>query len=198
MTPAQLHLAEANLLQVLNEIHSKNPTTAAHPREKVIQMAKLPFVGKPLDRVLATWSASGVLRVNGTQIASANFQIQLTPRQEELLSRVEDIASKSGINAPHPKEIGQVLGVPFQAIEEIIRLGVEADRFARVADGLHYPLDTLKQIKTTISELVNADPFTVADLRDRLGTSRKYLVPLLEYFDATGFTMRQGDRRVIR
>jgi selenocysteine-specific elongation factor len=39
---------------------------------------------------------------------------------------------------------------------------------------------------------------TPAAFRDRLGTSRKYVVPLLEWFDATGVTVRTGDARVLR
>ena len=38
----------------------------------------------------------------------------------------------------------------------------------------------------------------IPTLRDDLGTTRKYLIPLLEHFDATGLTVRHGDRRVLR
>jgi selenocysteine-specific elongation factor len=37
-----------------------------------------------------------------------------------------------------------------------------------------------------------------SDARDILGTSRKYVVPLLEYFDARGVTKREGDARTLR
>ena len=39
--------------------------------------------------------------------------------------------------------------------------------------------------------------FTVADVRVLLGSSRKFIVPLLEHFDAIGYTRRQGDHRVL-
>ena len=41
-------------------------------------------------------------------------------------------------------------------------------------------------------------PLTVSAFRERLGTTRKYAVPLLEYFDQQGVTRRQGDVRVLR
>ncbi|MGH2719796.1 MAG: SelB C-terminal domain-containing protein, partial [Actinomycetota bacterium] len=40
-------------------------------------------------------------------------------------------------------------------------------------------------------------PFTVAQFRDAVGASRKYVVPLLEYLDRMGVTRRQGDLRVL-
>jgi selenocysteine-specific elongation factor len=39
---------------------------------------------------------------------------------------------------------------------------------------------------------------TMAQFRDIVGTSRKYAVPLLEWFDATGVTVRSGDLRMLR
>ncbi|HTW84556.1 MAG TPA: selenocysteine-specific translation elongation factor [Candidatus Sulfotelmatobacter sp.] len=41
-------------------------------------------------------------------------------------------------------------------------------------------------------------PITMARFRDAVGTTRKYAVPLMEWFDATGVTVRDGDRRALR
>ena len=38
----------------------------------------------------------------------------------------------------------------------------------------------------------------IPELRDVLGTSRKFMIPLLEYFDGTGITVRRGDKRFLR
>jgi selenocysteine-specific elongation factor len=38
---------------------------------------------------------------------------------------------------------------------------------------------------------------TVAEIRDILGTTRKYAVPLCEYLDRVGVTKREGDLRVL-
>jgi selenocysteine-specific elongation factor len=41
-------------------------------------------------------------------------------------------------------------------------------------------------------------PITLARFRDAIGTTRKYAVPLMEWFDATGVTVREGDLRALR
>jgi selenocysteine-specific elongation factor len=38
----------------------------------------------------------------------------------------------------------------------------------------------------------------IPTLRDELGTTRKYLIPLLEFFDTRGVTVRRGDRRILK
>jgi len=37
-----------------------------------------------------------------------------------------------------------------------------------------------------------------ADVKDLLGVSRKYAIPLMEYLDSLRVTVRQGERRVLR
>ena len=52
--------------------------------------------------------------------------------------------------------------------------------------------------KQVLDRLRKGGPgLTVADIRDMLGTSRKFAVPLCEYLDRVGVTKRQGDLRVL-
>jgi selenocysteine-specific elongation factor len=46
-------------------------------------------------------------------------------------------------------------------------------------------------------KLKDSKGMTVAEIRDLLGTTRKYAVPLCEYLDRIGFTRREGDLRVL-
>ena len=59
---------------------------------------------------------------------------------------------------------------------------------------------TARFVQRAIALLTDADEtgITVSAFRERLGTSRKYAVPLLEYLDRTGFTRREGDLRFPR
>ena len=55
-----------------------------------------------------------------------------------------------------------------------------------------------QQQATTIDQVLKYVPgVTVATLRDATGSSRKFILPLLEYLDAQRFTRRQGDARVL-
>jgi selenocysteine-specific elongation factor len=49
-----------------------------------------------------------------------------------------------------------------------------------------------------VSALQQRKTITPSEYRDLVGSSRKYVVPLLEWFDATGVTLRSGDARVLR
>ena len=65
---------------------------------------------------------------------------------------------------------------------------------------LHYHVDVLTDIRGRLVELAgrNGGAVTLAQLRDELGTSRKFAQALLEHFDSEKVTIRRGDEHVLR
>jgi len=69
-----------------------------------------------------------------------------------------------------------------------------------VTKALHYHADVLDQIKGRVIGVAEAHGgvITIAQLRDELGTSRKFAQALLEHFDSEKVTIRRGDEHVLR
>lgn len=198
-TPDAFASSSRKLQDSLRKLHETSPTVARWSRDKVVQGAGLPWVGKPLDRIIAHLAAEGVLLASGPDIALPDFQVRLTERQSQLLERVCASLDAAGINVPTPKELSSALGVPPQAIEEILRLGVDSGRVFRIEDGIFYTASGLRAIKDAIAEMgAGGTKFTASEVRDRLKTTRKYVIPLLEYFDSVRFTLRQGEARILQ
>lgn len=76
----------------------------------------------------------------------------------------------------------------------------DAGRAVRVSKSLHYHVDALAEIRGRLVEVArgNAGTVTLAQLRDELGTSRKFAQALLEHFDSEKVTIRRGDEHVLR
>ncbi len=182
--------------EALSELHRLNPKQALHPREKAMAMAGLAWSGKPLDRILSRLAEARVLVVEGTGVRDAAFSIQLTDKQRLFLDRVKEGLESAGVNVPFPSDIARSLSVPPQAVDEILKLGIEAREIVRVEEGIFYTSGQLEGFRARLQAL--SSPFAASDFRDAIGSSRKFVIPLLEYFDATGFTLRQGDKRVVK
>lgn len=189
--------AARRLLAVLAALHEANPTQAAQPRERVVAEAGLPWAGKPLDRIVAALANEGRLAVNGTLIKDPAFRLRLSARQREFLDRVKAALEVAGVNVPGVRELAQAVPAPIPAVEEALRLGVEAGEIVRVAEGLYYTQAQIDGLKAEVLRLFGDKPFSAAQFRDSLGTSRKYAIPLLEHFDAVRFTTRTGDMRAV-
>ncbi len=81
---------------------------------------------------------------------------------------------------------------------EILDDWAESGRIVRLGAGICATPDALEAIKEKVRGAFGREPeLTAAQLRDALETSRKYLIPLLEHLDTTGFTRRQGDVRTL-
>jgi selenocysteine-specific elongation factor len=76
----------------------------------------------------------------------------------------------------------------------------EAGRAVRVGRQLHYHPEPLAEIERRVRARIERDgSITLSQLRDELGTSRKFSQALLEHFDATRVTLRRpDDTRVLR
>jgi selenocysteine-specific elongation factor len=76
----------------------------------------------------------------------------------------------------------------------------DAGRAVRVSKTLHYHADVLAEIRQHVIELAGrgGGAVTLAQLRDELGTSRKFAQALLEHFDSEKLTIRRGDEHVLR
>jgi len=86
------------------------------------------------------------------------------------------------------EEIGEEIFNALLALEELVQLSAEV---------VFRKSDYEKSIEMLRGYLAKNDKITVADARDLYGTSRRYVLALLEHLDTTGVTKREGDYRVL-
>jgi selenocysteine-specific elongation factor len=98
------------------------------------------------------------------------------------------------------ERLGQGLAVPNDSDlgldPELLHLKIRNGELIRVSPELVYLPGQIEQLKKTMAGL--GEEFTVADFRDAAGLSRKYAVPILEWSDKEGLTVRRGDFRRLR
>ena len=92
-----------------------------------------------------------------------------------------------GVTPPDPT------GVDRAQLRELLRRGMIVER-----DGIYFHPATIAAVANSAARLLQGHPdgFTVAQLREDLGVSRKYALPLVNELDARGITRRRGDLRV--
>ena len=76
-------------------------------------------------------------------------------------------------------------------------MATHAGRIVKILDSLYYTDAQINRIKDTLANIFGKRPFMASEAKEALGTSRKFIIPVLEYLDSTGFTSRMDDRRVI-
>jgi len=109
---------------------------------------------------------------------------------QETLAGHPYLAALRGAPFSPPDQEGRIERVELR---ELVRLGLVVER-----DGCCFAAEAVEEAAQIVAGLLRADPdgVTVATIRDSLGTTRKFLLPLLAHLDATGVTRRRGDLRV--
>ena len=89
--------------------------------------------------------------------------------------------------------LARITGLP-QALDTLLATGALVKVGSDVYRGTQ-----IEEIRRRLETSIRRDgPITMARFRDAVGTTRKYAVPLMEWFDATGVTVRDGDLRSLR
>jgi selenocysteine-specific elongation factor len=136
-----------------------------------------------------------VLELAAGFIRPAGWRPILSDAQRELRDRLLARVTEAGREPPSVGELdvecGATTGPLLRWLEREGQLvPVEGDRY--------YTPAALAALARALRDATTAGrPYTVAELRDRLGISRKFLVPLLEYFDRTGVTHRTDEGRTV-
>jgi len=103
------------------------------------------------------------------------------------------------MSPPESKEIEKQLAVSRNKLTEVMRLLERDGSVVRVATDLFYLSSTVDQLRAVLKKFLSEkNEISAASVRDLIGSSRKYTIPLLEYFDREGVTIRIGDVRRLK
>ena len=105
----------------------------------------------------------------------------------------------AGLAPPSLKELSASLGVAGDELLPVLKFMLERGELVAVTADLYYESGAISEVKRRVkATLGHGKPASPAELRQALGVSRKYLIPLLEYLDGIGFTQRTKSGRVLR
>ena len=114
------------------------------------------------------------------------------------MDRVVAILEAAELSPPSIEELERQTG--RRDVAAILRLAASSGRVEAVERDRYYARPALDRFVAALTELGQADGAGIVPsaLRDRLGISRKYLIPLLEWADGKGLTVREGDGRRLK
>lgn len=152
-----------------------------------------------LVRFLASDDEEGRIAARAGYYATLEHRPRLTDEQRAFFERLVPVDAAQPL-VPAPLEAvvvelrrTKINGLP-QAFDTLVATGALVKVGADVYRG-----PQIAEIRKRLETAIRRDgPITMARFRDAVGTTRKYAVPLMEWFDATGVTVRDGDVRALR
>jgi selenocysteine-specific elongation factor len=189
---------DERVLHVLARLHDETPLMTTHDRQKV--QSQLDYVGDDqlvqgaVDRLLGTKKLVG----DGRRIARADFKPKLSANLRKLKDKVVSAYAEAGFQPPDPASFAGAAGGNAASLKDLFDVCVAEGLLVRIADDLYLHADAEADMSQRVAQRLATGPgATVAEIRDLLGTTRKFAVPLCEYLDRMGLTRRDGDLRVL-
>ncbi|HYJ86176.1 MAG TPA: selenocysteine-specific translation elongation factor [Pyrinomonadaceae bacterium] len=154
--------------------------------------------------VISRLEEHGLLATDKDIVRSKEHTLELSPADAQLRDRMLAILEKAGLAAPSLEQLLESSGVAASQRahgRKILQLLLDNGTAVRVQNEMFFHAEALKQLTELLRQYGNEhEPdrlIDVAAFKDLAGVSRKYAIPLLEYFDLARVTRRAGDRRTI-
>jgi selenocysteine-specific elongation factor len=129
----------------------------------------------------------------------ASHRVQLGGQEKIQMQRIKQILGAEPLAPPDMKEMEKQLGLSRAKLAEVLRLLERDGPVVRVSTDMYFLADSICRLEETLKTyLAEKGEMTAASFRDLIGSTRKYTIPLLEYFDRSGLTIRIGDVRRLK
>jgi selenocysteine-specific elongation factor len=188
----------AQVQATIEEFHRANPLKPGMSREELRGRAGA-AEERVFAHVLGKLDAEGVVRSERDKVRLASHEVRLSAEQQRVVDQVEAEFLRAEAAPPNPEEALGRAGVAGDDEHELFQVLVEGKRLVRIKESLFFHARALETIQEKLVVLLRErKDIGPGDIKDLLGISRKYAIPLLEYFDGRRVTIRVGERRVLR
>lgn len=181
----------------LGEFHKSQPLRPGMPKEELRSRLAGSWDPRSFNLFLQRLAGEGVLSQEEDLVRLAGFVAGASRGEEKEYAAVEEAIRLGGATPPGIPELSQALNIPQKRLEAIIQLLVRRERLVKAAEGVLFHRETADLAEEVVAGFFGeAGSLETGEFRDRLGTSRKYAIALLEYFDQLRLTRRAGEKRV--
>ena len=193
VTHEQWERLSARVTTALAAYHQGQPLRSGMPKEELRSRTGIPV--ELFNPALTALMGDGVVVERNGEVAAAGHLSGLTPEQESAASAFLADLELQPFNPPPLAELVRRHQLPPSLVQYLVTQG----RIVRVNEDTVFARsaydDAVGRLRAHLSE---HRTLTVAAARDVLGSSRRYVLPLLEWLDAQKITRRVGDDRILR
>lgn len=182
---------------LLEQYHKQNPLHAgmkvAELRQKLLKAADQAVA----DAILAALVREGKLKRVAGRYALADFSVHLTKRQNSIKDRLMKQYSGYGLETPGLDEVyGGFESKELTDCKQVVESLVSSGELVMLTPQICVHQDVYRDVcRKLCAYLAGHETIALADFRDLMGTSRKYALAVLEYYDKNKILKKEEDLR---
>lgn len=188
---------EKRLEDALAAYHQKYPLREGFPQEELRSRFFSFLTPKAFVAFLNFEVQRGKIKFAEGTVVQAGFTAAPVASQEEKMVALENVYRMAHFQPPPWESVIQSLGLKESEAEEFLAYLFRKGVLVKVSPEIYFHTEAVAEAKRVIDAYLAAHgEITLAEARDLCQSSRRSMLPLLEYFDQVKFTKRVGDRRV--
>ncbi len=187
------------VVEKLTAYHRSYPLKTGMPKGEL--RSKFPDIEniRLFNQMIEMMIKNGDIVQSEENIRLAGHQVKLATDETDLQEKIRDTYSKAGLQPPYFKDLCQSLDTDSARAKNILMHLVNEGKIIKVKEELFFDAAALRELQKRLTDfLVSKGEINTAQFKEMTGASRKYTIPLLEYFDANNITIRVGDVRKLR
>tara|TARA_A100001011_G_C14322485_1_gene851583 strand:- start:17815 stop:19689 length:1875 start_codon:yes stop_codon:yes gene_type:complete len=139
------------------------------------------------------------IKIKNGKITLFNYKLNLNPQDEKNLKKLNLIIKSYNFSPPEIKILSKEIDVDFKKLVDLLFVLLDQGSVVRITNDIWINNNKIEELKNKIKlKYQNNLEFTVSDIKEMAGISRKYAIPILEFFDKQNFTIRLNNVRKLK
>jgi selenocysteine-specific elongation factor len=189
----------AEVDRILANFHQRTPLAQGMEMESVRSQLSFAFSPKLFRAVVDKLAAEAIVVREESSLRLASHSVTLNEAEQAAATHLQQVLDDGGLTPAEMKDLEGTLSLPRKQLADLLGILESQQKIVKVTTDVYIGMPALEKARTVlIEQLSRQGDISAATFRDMLGISRKTAIPLLEYFDRIGLTLRVGDVRKLR
>ena len=186
-------------LQILADYHRKFPLKPGLSKEELRRQLPPAMEVRLFNYLLGGMAQKKQIVSDKDLVRLSTHKVTLAQDQEDVSRRLEELYRRGHFSPPTFKEATEASKIAADKVKQLLQVLVNQGRLIKVKEDLYFHQAAIEALKAALIDFLKQNrEITVNQFKDLTQTSRKFSIPLLEYFDSTRTTVRVGETRRLR
>jgi len=188
------------IIAMLTTFHLNNSLKSGLAKEELRSQLRPTVDQKVLSALLGSLAKKGLIEQVGAEVKLTGHTVTLQVNEQEMEQKIGELYRQAGLSPPNLKEVLAAFAeFPEKQIRQVIDLLLAQGTLIKINESLCFDAPAIQQLQEAVVAFIRKEgEIDAPRFKELTGLTRKFSIPLLEYFDKIKLTIRIDDKRVLR
>ncbi|MGV1099231.1 selenocysteine-specific translation elongation factor [Thiovibrio sp. JS02] len=190
----------ASLVKILADFHRDNSMKPGLSKEELRSRLPGTIDQKLFQLLLAGLGKQGAIVVDESIVRLASHKVSFKADAQAVRREMADFYKQAGLTPPTVREVQEHFAkYPLSLVKEVLEVLVREQVLVKISEDLYFHAETVNGLQRQVVDFIRKEgEIDAPRFKNMTGLTRKFSIPLLEYFDRIKVTIRVGDKRLLR